>query len=108
MENYIVKEIGYYLRNADNQPKTAVAIFVNEDGDIARGVSICSPKDQFVKVEGRYTSKARALKSLNKKASFGKIRREGLLVDDNFNYKCEFMPILTDFEKGLLEDPKPV
>ena len=107
-ENYVVKEIGYYIRNADNQPKTAVAIFVNDLGNMARGVSICSPKDQFVKAEGKALSKARALKAMAKKASFGKIRREGMLIDDKFNYKCEFMPNLTSFEKDLLKDPESV
>jgi hypothetical protein len=104
----IVKEIGYYLRNEDNQPKTAVAIFVNDFGHTARGVSICSPKDQFIKKEGRISSRMRAYKALIKEDSFGKIRREGMLIDDEFLYKCEFMPNLTDFEKKLLEDPKSV
>lgn len=107
-ENYVSKEIGYYLRNADNQPKTAVAIYTDNLGLIARGVSICSPKDQFVKAEGKALSKARALKALNKEKSFGKIRREGMLIDEAFKFKCEFMPVLTDFEKELLKDPKSV
>lgn len=35
-----------------SKPYATVAIEINEDGTVNRGISICSPKDQFVKKEG--------------------------------------------------------
>jgi hypothetical protein len=108
MEDYITKNVTYYLRDEKNQPKTAVSILVDSLGHRSRGVSICSPKDQFVKQDGRELAELRAFKALSKKDSFGEIRRPGLLIDPKFYYKCEFMPHLTEFEEKLLEDPKSV
>jgi len=102
-----MKQVNYYLRE-DGQPKTAVAILQNELGDTARGVAICSPRDQFIKIEGRTLSIDRCAKAYRMEKSFGPIRREGMIVDEKFKFKCEFMPELTEFEKGLLEDPESV
>jgi hypothetical protein len=102
-----MKKIRYYLR-VEGQPKTAVTVFQNELGQSARGVAICSNLDQFVKAEGRSLSNDRCAKSYKREQSFGPIRRQGLLVDESFKYKCEWMPELTKFEKELLKDPESV
>lgn len=57
----------YYLRGilmtengvTENVPYATVAVKWNGDGTVTRGVSICSTKDKFVKVEGRKRAIAR-------------------------------------------------
>ncbi len=100
-----MKQVNYYLRE-DGQPKTAVTVLQNELGDTARGVAICSPRDQFVKKEGRTLSTDRCAKAYRMEKSYGQIKRKGLFIDEKFIFKCEWMPVLTKFEMELLEDPK--
>ena len=97
-----MKSINYYIRK-DNHPVTAITVLKHEN-KIARGVAVCNECDQFVKAYGRELSKDRAIKAFNNEKSFGKIRQE-ILVDKKHLFKCEFMPVLTNYEIELLTDP---
>ena len=101
----ITKHVNYYLRNESNQPITSVTVIRNTSGKIARGVAICNSRDHFSKSEGRTLSRLRSIKALKKENNFGKIKRDNILIDDLFNFKCEFMPELTEYESKLLLDP---
>lgn len=97
-----MKSVNYYMRN-DNHPFAAITV-IQSEGIVARGIAICNPCDQFVKAEGRELSALRAVKALRKERSFGKIRLD-LNVDPKHDFKCEFMPELTEFEIELLAEP---
>lgn len=113
---YNVDEVFYYyLRYKNFRPVVTVCI-VRKDSKYARGLAICSPNEMPVKKEGRRYSRDRALKALfNEKTSEHIGRFEALMVMsrlkdnsylDNINYKSEYNPTLTVFEKvlmGLLE-----
>ncbi len=98
-----MKKVNYYLR-VDGHPKTAITI-LQQGTKVTRGVAICNPCDQFDKAEGRELSLLRSKKAFDYERSFGKIRRDGLEIDDKFQYKCEYMPDLTFYEIELLMDP---
>ena len=97
-----MRSINYYIRDEKNHPFAAITV-IEEDGKLARGVAICNPCDQFCKVEGRERSLLRAVKALRKEKTFAPIRR--FEVDMHMKAKCEFMPVLTDFEVELLAEP---
>jgi len=100
-----MKSINYYIRKGKH-PVTAVTVLKHED-KLARGVAVCNKSDQFVKAIGRELSMDRALKAFNKGRCFGIIRQD-IFVDTKHLYKCEYMPMLTEFEIELLKDPKSV
>jgi hypothetical protein len=71
---------------------------------VARGVSVCSKHDQFVKKVGRAKAKGRAYQALARGYSLnaiqGKMKEEYELPCDYF--AC-YQPELTDYEKELVE-----
>jgi len=97
-----MKSINYYIRKGKH-PVTAVTVLKYED-KLARGVAVCNECDQFVKAYGRELSKDRAVKAFNNERSFGKIRQD-IMVDIKHLFKCEYMPVLTEYEVELLTDP---
>jgi hypothetical protein len=100
-----MKSVNYYMRDERNHPFAAITVIENE-GFVARGISICNPNDQFIKTEGRELSALRAVKALRKEKTYGPIRRIDL--GSSLKAKCEFMPELTEYEIELLRDPKSV
>ena len=71
--------IFYYLRDNElnkkdkcakkGQPFGVVAMRINEDGTINRGVSICSPQDNFNRIAGKGIAIKRLMEAENKKNS---------------------------------------
>lgn len=55
--------IFYYLRDKNNQPIACVAIADNGEGAWSRGVSICSPRDQFNRKAARKLAFGRLCKA---------------------------------------------
>lgn len=55
--------IFYHLRNSKNQPRATVCLMRIGD-DFSRGISICSPSDQFDKDYGRKLAADRALRGI--------------------------------------------
>ena len=81
---------------------------------LARGVSICSPKDQFSKKEGRIKATGRAIGALVNRNTYNKIKpsrfafKEGynnndiIIAAEIFGVKSTYVPTLTSFEKELV------
>lgn len=98
----------YYLRNEKNQPYGCVAIQETANGNINRGVSICSVTDNF----NRKHARGLALKRLNiaRGSLFGKPfdkyygNKSTIPVQPDFNkYDCNVKP--TEFEARILAKP---
>ena len=108
------KQWFYYIRGRDHKPIVTVCLLQDKSG-IARGMSICSFKEQPIKSDGRSRSKGRAIKALTHKTCLDPIRRPGVQDILNtvplfrlpaiFKYKSVFQPILTNFEIELIYHP---
>lgn len=115
-----MKKWFYYFRDDDNMPLVTVCIIKTEEGQIARGISICSPNDNFSKkdfeeqtgnivIGGRTIAYNRANGAImNGFDSCPIIRYEGHQVLDKCGFdletdcKSELNPILSDFENSLV------
>lgn len=119
-----MKTLLYYInqKNESGDPqnnKKAITIAVVSDGvKFARGVALCSMRDQF-KYKGldggRSRAIGRAIRALKKEKTTGKIRRpeandvimscmqEEFDVSNFITHKSIFMPELTEYEKKRLE-----
>lgn len=92
--------IFYYLRDNElnkndkcakkGQPFGVVAMHLNEDGTINRGVSICSPCDKFDKKTGRGIALARLMECENSKVS----RSFGIYLGEPKNMNIVNVPFL--------------
>jgi len=93
-----MREVLYYNGGAsvclliDEQTKTA----------IARGISICSPSDQFVKKVGRAKARGRALQAIAHKQSVNAIPVQQRVIAGSIEYFASYQPEMTDFEKQLI------
>lgn len=102
----------YYLRDFENAPIVTVCI-VRQGNYFARGVAICSLKDQPVKKVGRKIARDRALWAIhcghNKTLVCSDAAIEALdfiEMGDFISYQAEFNPKLTIFEQilfGIIE-----
>lgn len=117
-----MREYYYYLRDKKSKPIVTVCLLV--DGDkVARGLAVCSLRDQPEKRKGRAIALARAtyamteLRGRSERASAGDLailRQEAIrALDDTIamttswivlSYKAWFSPHLTDFEKNLIAE----
>jgi len=117
-----MKVVLYYMKdtsedNAKANKKTATIALIQRGSEIARGVAICSVKDQFKYrgyLSGRNLALNRALKALNNERISGEIRRPDAIEllekcgCEFCNHKVRYMPDLTDFEKQRLESAKNI
>lgn len=92
----------YYMRDDKKRPVQTYCLIINKnnlDGEHARGMAFCSEKDQPCKKIGRAIASGRAVKALKEKHD----------LYDKSNKLCvaSYKPILTDFEKHLLEKSNP-
>ncbi len=80
------------------------------DGDtILRGISFCSPLDQFVRKVGRARALGRAIKALEQGSDSEPVPSSGaaaLLRADNMLFLSGFNPTMTAFEQKLIEPPE--
>ena len=100
-----MKEVLYY------QGKNAFCLLVDEatKEPVARGVAICSPRDQFIKKTGRAKARGKAQQAISRKANVEQILAKqkinsGLYHGDwkGIEYYATFRPIMTDYEKELV------
>lgn len=121
------KPLYYY----DNGWQISVCLLINKSGEpIARGISICSPFDNYDKPTGRFLALGRALKAIRKRDTTGEInpsrfdehrsfyprRKEDeaatrlSVAYEDFRFKSTYFPNLTEFEARLLggDEPKTV
>lgn len=99
-----MKAITYYLSRADK--KNTSVVILKEGDAVARGVAICSIKDNFNKKLGRSIAMGRAIKAMLTQDSCknNAIRRAMVAkeVPAEFKNKCSFMPQLTEYEEKLM------
>lgn len=118
-EDRINRKVVYYIReelpkvneedgsiNYYKVPRTTVTLLEDTDGNFARGISMCSPVDIFNKKQGRAISLHRALAAFDAKRKIGPINRSEVVVEENMDFKIDFHPTLTEYEKKLLKGPK--
>ena len=74
-----MKQVYYYLRYPKNvykdggrHPYGCVCLLKNDNGDVARGISVCSERDDFSKKIGRNKAYGYAVKALTSKKSIRK------------------------------------
>ncbi len=99
-----VKPLYYY------KEKNTICLLIQDGQCVARGVSICSPLDQFVKRTGRAMALGRAMQALKHRTHNGLIEESrrvhyhlGLLdALVRFGHKSIYMPVLTEFEFKLI------
>jgi len=112
----MVKEIYYYERDQEKRPVVTVCV-VQQNDEVARGVAICSPKDVTCKATGRKIAKHRAVYALNCQTTALPVGRDeaaavSRIVHGNqadfHQFKADFNPDLTDYERELLEKKRPV
>jgi len=108
-----MKEFYYYARDNKNRPVVTVCL-LQDDGNVARGVAICSLKDGPNKAEGRKIARKRASAALHSKGrcDCGKVERSEP-VDIFWGVSCPFPhhllrkavfnPELTEFEREILK-----
>ncbi len=101
-----MKEVLYY------QGKNAFCLLVDEatKEPIARGVAICSPKDQFVRKTGRAKARGKAQQAIVRKENIEPILAKqkiesGLYHQDwkGIEFYATFLPDATEYEKVLVE-----
>ena len=104
-----MEERYYHKRDLNNKPRLTGCLLI-EDGHIARGLSLCSMKDNPCKKRGRKIALDRAIWAMeNKRSSLAISRWEAteilLLTKSSFtsySHKAVYNPVLTDFELGLV------
>lgn len=116
----------YYIRDNENNPVVTVCIMKN-GSKVSRGITVCSPADNFDKLIGRTRADIRARMALEKKGNALALSLSAPLIaalrqiSASFNdvtilisqlflsrdrtgfYSGVFNPVLTDFEKRVLE-----
>lgn len=112
------KEKLYYIRDRNLAPRVTVCLLESEDGQVTRGISLCSYLDIINKKEGRNKARGRATKAMYQKSSSGQIENSfdsKIILSDlveiandfeilnRFEYLSEFNPKLTTFEMKLLD-----
>ena len=115
-----MKKWYYYFRDEENRPHITVCL-IEHEGDYARGIAICSLKDNFSKksyyydeknniVGGRDIAEKRAMKALVFNENNNPINRgecfdvfEQCIFDLNTEFKSEFIPELSPFEQRLIK-----
>ena len=102
-----IKDIYYYDKTEHGI--VTICLLVEPDGVKAKGRSLCSPKDQFVKVTGRHKALGMAYRAADRGV---RAINEGhpLVAEDlvplkrgvpELGFKGIFCPYLTDFEKKI-------
>lgn len=109
-----MKEFYYHLRDARNRPVVTVCLLV-EGRALARGIAICSPKDNPKKALGRAIAKGRALKGFVEGRTTHLVKRRepmhvqasvGLLIPFQFKSYGTDNPWFPDHEAGFLKKLK--
>jgi hypothetical protein len=89
-----MKEV-YYYESGENQRKITACLLVSDRDArlLARGVAICSEKDNFSKKIGRAIAKGRATKALFR-GNYGTVRRPEIkqLLPKEFKHKATLRP----------------
>lgn len=108
-----MREFYFYQRNNLKEPRLTFCL-LEESGETARGMAICSHRDMPNKTTGRAIAFGRAIKALRAKQDVCPINRiEAIDILAEFSgipyteipdlFKGEYMPKLTEMEEKLLQ-----
>ena len=92
-----VKPYFYYDRR---ELVTTICLLYDGEQFISRGVSFCSPRDEFIKYTGRTKACGRAIKAMIGKEDSMLVRT---LPVENGIYKSRYLPVLNSIEKKILK-----
>lgn len=67
----------YYIRDNQNRPTITVCLIKDSEGNISRGIAVCSDKDQPCKKMGRNIAKESAVHAITEKQHGCEIRKKG-------------------------------
>jgi len=98
--------IFYYVRTPLKQEEGVTICLLYDQNNkevLARGISICSTKDQFVKRIGRIKAQGRAMQALFKRESSGEVFLPCILSSSEAEFRSVYKPELFPMEKELLE-----
>ena len=109
--------IYYYVRDAFDAPRITVCLVTDDNGNIGRGMSICSLSEPVVKVDVRKRAYKRAVKAMYSELNQLPIYRDEVLeIFENCgidlqtlpseDWKSEYNPELTEYEEFLLSKHK--
>ena len=105
----------YYLRDRKNRPIVTVCLY-STSCDYARGIAICSERDEPNKKIGRAISQGRAFKALELNETSDPIVRDRA-IGQLFSatafpvyppFKSEVNPVLSNFEKKILDKHREI
>jgi len=110
-----ISEHYYYIRDDVHRPIITVCL-IKLGKHVAKGVAICSDKDNPCKKTGRAIAKGRANKAMFNEMNCSEINRYNLSSVENAAdetevdayYKALFNPTLTEFEQKLLKKPAQI
>ena len=102
-----MKEFYYYFKDRETNHPNVTICFVVDGNQYARGIAICSEKDNVNKNRGRSLARGRALKALHTgKYTLPTLSERSMRVmhvcDCHFSHKSSYKPILTGYEERLL------
>ena len=102
-----MKKRFYYYRDENRHPRVTVCLGEDEEGNIARGISICSLQDNPCKVIGRELAIRQMLRAFKKKESSNEIKSNNafeVLTKTNaaFLFKSAYNPALIDYEQRII------
>ena len=88
----------YYYEGYEGCPRATVCLLIESPrGVIARGVAVCSIKDNFVKETGRAKALGMAVMALKKGTS-----KPMTIVSNLFAFHSEYQPKLTPKEMSMM------
>jgi hypothetical protein len=92
-----LKAIYYYLKLQDGSRVTVCLLLGEENKSLeARGITICSLKDQFVKKLGRAVACGRALQAITHKENLFPIKKQWM--KEMYRWECYYHPHPTPYE----------
>jgi len=99
----------YYMKLEGSVISTVLLCNKKSNEVVARGITICSPLDQFNKKQGRVMARGRAIKAAVRKDNCDAIQGSSGISNVDvvvgvaavFGYKSAYKPELTEFEQKL-------
>lgn len=114
VEQWNLTELLYYVSGSSDGSRACVVLLMNPAGGAeARGISVCSPQDNFVKATGRLIARGRALRAVKRRSNSKYLKPYAgnseryygndtvALLGFTFNCLSEYLPELTEEEKKL-------